>query len=102
MLFGAGWLKEEFDMLGVDFHKRGRMADEYVAAIIELWTKEEPEFAGEFVNFSNVGFGPKPIQQPGVPIWFGGDAQNVQKRVAKFDNGWSPFRTPARDVSGLP
>ena len=93
-LFGVGWLKEEFDILGVPFDKRGRMADEYVAAMIELWTKDEPEFEGEFVSFKNVGFGPKPIQQPGVPIWFGGDAQAVQKRVAKFGNGWSPFRTP--------
>lgn len=93
-LFGVGWLKEEFDMLGVPFSKRGRMADEYVAAMIELWTKDEPEFEGEFVNFKNCGFGPKPIQKPGVPIWFGGDAEAVQKRVAKFGDGWSPFRTP--------
>jgi probable F420-dependent oxidoreductase len=93
-LFGVGWLKEEFDMLGVAFNKRGRMADEYLAAIIELWTKDDPEFAGEFVNFKNCGFGPKPIQKPGVPIWLGGDAEAVLKRVAKFGNGWSPFRTP--------
>ncbi|MBB35891.1 MAG: LLM class F420-dependent oxidoreductase [Hirschia sp.] len=93
-LFGVGWLKEEFDMLGVPFDKRGRMADEYVAAMIELWTKDDPEFEGEFVNFKNCGFSPKPVQKPGVPIWFGGDAKAVQKRVAKFGNGWSPFRTP--------
>ncbi|WP_310531353.1 TIGR03619 family F420-dependent LLM class oxidoreductase [Novosphingobium sp.] len=93
-LFGVGWLKEEFDMLGVPFAKRGRMADEYVAAMIELWTKDDPEFEGEFVNFRNCGFAPKPVQKPGVPIWFGGDAQAVQQRVAKFGNGWSPFRTP--------
>lgn len=93
-LFGVGWLKEEFDMLGVPFAKRGRMADEYLAAMIELWTKDEPEFEGEFVNFKNVGFAPKPIQKGGVPIWLGGDAEAVMKRVAKFGNGWSPFRTP--------
>lgn len=93
-LFGVGWLKEEFDILRVPFGKRGRMADEYVAAMIELWTKDDPEFEGEFVSFRNVGFAPKPIQKPGVPIWFGGDAEAVMKRVAKFGNGWSPFRTP--------
>ena len=93
-LFGVGWLKEEFDMLGVDFHARGRMADEYVAAMIELWTKDDPVFEGEFVNFRDCAFGPKPLQPGGVPIWFGGDAEAVQKRVAKFGNGWSPFRTP--------
>lgn len=92
-LFGVGWLKEEFDILGVDFHKRGRMADEYVAAMIELWTKEDPVFEGEFVNFRDIGFAPKPVQGK-VPIWFGGDAEPVLKRVAKFGDGWSPFRTP--------
>ena len=93
-LFGVGWLEAEFDMLRVPFHKRGRMADEYLAAIIELWTKDDPEFEGEFVSFKNCGFAPKPVQKPGVPIWLGGDAAPVLKRVAKFGNGWSPFRTP--------
>jgi len=92
-LFGVGWLKEEFDVLGIDFHKRGRMADEYVAAMIELWTKEDPVFEGEFVSFRDQGFAPKPIQGK-VPLWFGGDAEPVLKRVAKFGDGWSPFRTP--------
>jgi len=93
-IFGVGWLKEEFDMLGVPFSKRGAMADEYIAAMIELWTKDDPEFDGEFVKFKNCGFAPKPIQKPHMPIWFGGDAPAVQRRVAKFGNGWSPFRTP--------
>ncbi len=93
-LFGVGWLKEEFDILGVDFHVRGKMADEYLAAMIELWTKDDPEFDGEFVKFRNIGFAPKPVQSPKLPIWLGGDAEAVLKRVAKFGDGWSPFRTP--------
>lgn len=93
-LFGVGWLREEFDLLRVPFDKRGRMADEYVAAMIELWRSDKPEFTGEFVSFKDVGFAPKPIQKPRVPIWFGGDAEGVLKRVAKFGDGWSPFRTP--------
>jgi probable F420-dependent oxidoreductase len=93
-LFGIGWLKEEYDMLNVAFEKRGRMADEYLAAIIELWTSEKPEFQGEFVSFKDVGFAPKPVQKPKLPIWLGGDAEPVLKRVAKFGDGWSPFRTP--------
>lgn len=93
-MFGVGWLKEEFDMLGVPFDKRGRMADEYLAAIIQLWTQDDPVFDGEFVSFKEVGFAPKPVQQPRLPIWLGGDAEPVLKRVAKFADGWSPFRTP--------
>ncbi|MDB6060580.1 MAG: class F420-dependent oxidoreductase [Verrucomicrobiaceae bacterium] len=93
-LFGVGWLKEEFDMLGVNFHERGAMADEYIAAMIELWTKESPAYEGKYVSFKNIGFAPKPVQKPYLPIWFGGDAEPVLRRVARFGNGWSPFRTP--------
>lgn len=92
-LFGVGWLEEEFRLLGVDFRSRGRMADEYVAAMVALWTQENPEFEGQYVSFRDVAFAPKPVQQT-IPIWFGGDAEAVLKRVARFGNGWSPFRTP--------
>jgi probable F420-dependent oxidoreductase len=92
-LFGVGWLKAEFDVLSVDFHQRGRMADEYVAAMRVLWTQEKPEFEGEFVKVHDIGFAPKPVQQH-LPVWFGGDAEPVLRRVAKFGDGWSPFRTP--------
>jgi probable F420-dependent oxidoreductase len=93
-LFGVGWLKAEFDILGVDFHERGKMADEYIAAMQALWTMEKPEFEGKYVRFHDVGFAPKPVQLPRLPVWFGGDAEPVLKRVAKFGDGWSPFRTP--------
>lgn len=92
-LFGVGWLEEEFRLLGVNFNERGRMADEYVAAMIELWTKDDPVFEGKYVSFRDVAFAPKPVQQT-IPIWFGGDAEAVLKRVARFGDGWSPFRTP--------
>lgn len=92
-LLGVGWLKEEFDILGVNFHERGKIADEYVAAMIELWTSDTPEFDGQYVKFRNVGFAPKPVQKR-LPVWLGGDAEGMLKRVAKFGDGWSPFRTP--------
>ena len=57
--FGVGWLKEEFDLLGLPFAQRGAMAEEYTQAIIELWTKENPEFEGKYVSFKDVAFEPK-------------------------------------------
>jgi probable F420-dependent oxidoreductase len=72
--FGVGWDEEEFDILGVPFHERGRMADEYLAAIIELWTSDSPSFDGKYVSFDAVAFDPKPVQKPHIPIWIGGDA----------------------------
>lgn len=96
--FGAGWLKEEFDLLGIDFHRRGAMCDEYLAAIIELWTKDDPVFEGEFVSFRSVAFAPRPVQKPHLPIWMGGEADAVLKRAAKFANGWWPYLTKPDDI----
>lgn len=96
--FGVGWLKEEFEILGVDFAARGRMADEYLAAIIELWTSDEPAFEGEYVTFHGVAFEPKPVQRPHLPIWMGGDADAVLRRAARFASGWWPFLTKPEDI----
>jgi probable F420-dependent oxidoreductase len=97
--FGVGWDEEEFNILGVPFHERGRMADEYLAAMIELWTKEKPEFEGKYVSFKDIAFEPKPIQKPHLPIWMGGDADPVLKRISRFANGWWPFLTKPDQIS---
>lgn len=96
--FGAGWLKEEFDLLGVPFHERGAMCEEYIQAIIELWTSDEPAFEGRYVSFRDVAFEPKPVQSPHLPIWFGGDADAVLKRTARYASGWWPFLTSPQDI----
>jgi len=88
---GVGWLKEEFDLLGVPFHERGAICDEYVQAMIALWTQDNPEFEGKYVSFRDVGYEPKPKN---LPLWFGGDAHAPLKRIAKWGDGWSPFLTP--------
>jgi probable F420-dependent oxidoreductase len=93
-MFGIGWEEEEFKTLGVPFHERGRIADEYIAAMIELWTQDAPRFEGHYVSFKDMAFAPKPLQKPHPPIWFGGDAAAVLQRVGRFGDGWSPFRTP--------
>lgn len=97
-IFGMGWLKEEFDMMGVDFHKRGAMADEYMSAMKLLWSEEVASFEGKYVSFKDVGFAPKPVQKPHMPVWFGGDAPAAQRRVARFGDGWMPFRTPPEKI----
>lgn len=92
--FGVGWLEKEFEILGVPFNQRGRMADEYLAAIIELWTSESPCFDGSYVSFKDVAFEPKPFRKPHPPIWMGGDSDAALKRAARFASGWWPFLTP--------
>ncbi|EFC79138.1 TIGR03619 family F420-dependent LLM class oxidoreductase [Parafrankia sp. EUN1f] len=96
--FAVGWLKEEFDILGVPFHERGARAEEYIQAIIELWTSDSPEFEGRFVSFRDVAFEPKPVQKPHPVVWFGGDADPVLRRVARYSSGWWPFLTRPEDI----
>ena len=96
--FGVGWLEREFELLDVPFHERGRISDEYIEAILLLWTQENPTFHGEYVSFSDVAFEPKPVQKPHPPVWMGGDADAVLKRIARFASGWWPFLTKAQDI----
>jgi probable F420-dependent oxidoreductase len=96
--FGVGWDAEEFKILGVPFRERGRMADEYLAAIVELWTSDSPEFDGKYVSFKDVTFEPKPVQKPHLPIWIGGDAEPMLKRAARYASGWFPWLTRPEDI----
>jgi probable F420-dependent oxidoreductase len=96
--FGVGWLEEEFKLLNVPFHERGRISDEYLAAIVELWTNDSPSFEGKYVSFKDVAFEPKPFQKPHLPIWMGGDADAVLKRAARYASGWMPFLTKPQDI----
>lgn len=87
---GAGWLEEEFKILGAPFAGRGRATDEYIAAFRELWSKPRPAYSGEFVKFDNVLFEPKPVQKDKVPIWVGGESGPAMRRVVKLGDVWYP------------
>ena len=94
---GAGWLKEEFDILGAPFAGRGRATDEYIEAFKILWRDDKPVFNGEFVKFDNVLFEPKPVQKPHPPIWIGGESDAAMKRVVRLADAWYPgSNNPAR------
>jgi probable F420-dependent oxidoreductase len=94
----VGWLEREFDLLGVPFHERGRIADEYLEAIVALWTQDDPVYDGKYVSFRDVAFEPKPVQKPHLPIWMGGDADAALRRAARFASGWMPFLTKPADI----
>lgn len=96
--FASGWLKGEYDALGVPFHERGAMADEYIRAIIALWTQDNPEFAGKYVNFRDVAFEPTCFQKPHLPVWFGGGADAVLRRIARHATGWWPAQVKPEDI----
>jgi probable F420-dependent oxidoreductase len=88
--FGVGMARGEFRALGVPFEKRGRVTDEYIDVLRVLWTAEKPEFHGEFVDFADIYFEPKPVQKPHPPIWIAGSSMAALRRAARIGNGWFP------------
>ena len=91
---GAGWMREEFETLGVPpFLERGAVTDEYLNACRELWTKDDPRFEGRYVKFANILFEPKPVQKPHPPIWVGGESGPALRRTARLGDGWYPIGT---------
>lgn len=89
---GAGWLREETEMLGGDFAHRWTQTRESVLAMKELWTKPEAEFHGKYYDFPLVKSNPKPAQTPHPPVLLGGAARNVLERVVAWGDGWLPNR----------
>ena len=88
---GGGWNAEEMENHGTDFKKRWRILRERVLAMKEIWTKDEAEFHGEFVNFDPIWSYPKPAQKPHPPVLMGGDGPTTFDRVIEFCNGWMPL-----------
>jgi probable F420-dependent oxidoreductase len=95
---GAGWLREETEIMGGDFDHRWTQVRESVAVMKELWTKEQAEFHGRYYDFPPVKSYPKPVQKPHPPVILGGMAKNVLKRVASWADGWMPNRVTPRQV----
>ena len=85
---GVGWMREEFDALGVPFEHRGSMTDEYLTVLRRLWTDEVTTYAGRHVQLTDVLSFPKPVQQPGPPVLIGGESTGALRRVARLGDGW--------------
>jgi probable F420-dependent oxidoreductase len=102
---GAGYLKPEFQALGAPFADRGRRTDEYIEAIVALWTQEKPEYKGEYVAFGGVQAQPRPVQSPHPPIVVGGMSPAALRRAVRYANGWYGFAldhdATKRAVDGL-
>jgi probable F420-dependent oxidoreductase len=95
---GAGWLKEETEIMGGDFAHRWTQTREAILAMKELWAQEEAEFHGKYYDFPPVRSFPKPAQRPHPPIFLGGNARQVFKRVVEWGDGWMPTRTSAEEI----
>jgi probable F420-dependent oxidoreductase len=87
---GGGWNVEEMANHGARYETRFKLLRERVLAMKALWTQEEAEFHGEFVNFDPVWLYPKPKQKPHPPILLGGETDHTLRRVVEFCDGWFP------------
>jgi probable F420-dependent oxidoreductase len=96
---GAGWNAEEMENHGTAFKTRFSLLRERVLAMREIWTKEEAEFHGRFVNFDPIWSHPKPVQKPHPPILMGGHAAKTFDYVIEFCDGWMPI---GYGIEGLP
>ena len=88
---GAGWLKEEVEILGASFSRRFLHLRERVEAMRELWTKDEAEYHGQVIDFPAVRCIPKPVQKPYPPVLLGAHGKKGLQRVARWADGWCPL-----------
>ena len=86
---GIGWSKDEYQASNIPYENRGKRADEFIQALKKIWTEDIVEFKGEYYNIPASKIGPKPIQNPHIPIYLGGFSQNTYSRIVNYDaNGW--------------
>jgi probable F420-dependent oxidoreductase len=96
---GGGWNVEEMENHGTRFDRRWQILRERVLAMKEIWTKDEPEFHGEFVNFDKIWLYPKPQQKPHPPIVLGAGGSATFGRVVEFCDGWVPIAPMPTDIA---
>lgn len=94
---GLGWNDREYVALNEDFSTRGRRVEAQVEVLRTLWTNDLVEYDGPFHHLPDVGINPLPIQQP-IPIWMGGSADPVKRRIARLADGWLPQFQPGDDA----
>jgi probable F420-dependent oxidoreductase len=98
---GLGWNKPEYISLGENFHNRGRRIEEQVQLLRKLWTQPLVNFSELWHTIPDAGINPLPIQRP-IPIWFGGHADRVLRRMASLGDGWmTNYRQPEKFLPEL-
>ena len=96
---GVGWMKEEFDIYGVDFHARGKITDEMIQVLHQLWSGEMVEYHGKHFDFPRVQLSPAPAINP--PIYIGGSSDIALRRAARVGDGYIGAGTAPEEVAAL-
>jgi probable F420-dependent oxidoreductase len=96
---GIGYLRPEFDALGIPFADKGPRTMDYLAAILAMWTQPKPAHEGPFVRFAGVQAFPRPVQKPHPPIVIGGHTPPAFRRAVEGADGWYGFALGPDDVA---
>jgi probable F420-dependent oxidoreductase len=88
---GIGYLKAEFDALGIPFDDKGPRTLEYLDAMRAIWNEDNPAYHGQFADFEGVKAYPRPVQAGGPPVVFGGHVPAAYRRTVSHGNGWYGF-----------
>jgi probable F420-dependent oxidoreductase len=94
---GVGWNPVEYVALNQEFTNRGVRSEEQVKVLKQLWTEPLVEYQGKWHHIPDAGIKPLPLQQP-IPIWFGGHADAVLRRMARYGDGWLPNYRSVEDA----
>jgi probable F420-dependent oxidoreductase len=85
---GTGWLREEFEILGQPWERRGARLEEALELMVKLWNDPEPSHDGEFFHLPPSAMEPKPLTRPHPPLFFGGITKVALERAARLGQGW--------------
>lgn len=100
---GAGYLEEEFKILGASFPERGAVTDDSLEVIKRCWTEEWVDVSTPYFEAKDVSISPRPVQAPRPPIWVGGNSWRALRRAVEHGDGWTPFfrEDPSRVAEGV-
>src|SRR3712207_5049701 len=88
---GIGWNEVEYEALGESFRNRGARSEEQIEVLRLLWTQEVVDFQGRWHTITAAGINPLPVRRP-IPLWIGGTAEPVLRRIGRLGDGWFPQR----------
>jgi probable F420-dependent oxidoreductase len=98
---GVGWMREEFEAIGVPAGERGARTDEHLQVMKTLWSEDPASFEGRFTSFENVVLATKPRTDGGPPIWIGGNTEAALRRALRFGSGWHGFEVFPEEIAEL-
>jgi probable F420-dependent oxidoreductase len=97
---GVGWNDVEYEALGESFHDRGKRSEEQVEVLRALWADPAVTYSGRWHRIDNAGIKPRPVRHA-IPVWFGGNAEAMLRRIGRIGDGWLPQRAPDDVARGM-